>query len=311
MDRLTVRSLFLRALESGGRQISPFEVEWEVQGDCLLPVRREVSCRPHQSMFTEVWTDQAKQFLNVEDTFFSDFFGAKKIRHEYLKDKIPPFRVYLTVRCRMCDTCLDKRRRDWAIRAMSEIRRSHRTWFCTWTLAPEFQSLFHARAARRALRRTGEEIEALPLDEAFTHRVSAIGEEITKLFKRMRKEGNVFRYLVVAEAHKSGDPHFHVLLHEQAAPMRKAYLDTVWPFGYSQYRLVGQELKAAWYAAKYLGKTKAARVRASLGYGVFSASAIVKPRAEREPSSSNQHAEGPPSPLVELDHITNMGLSHV
>lgn len=71
----------------------------------------------------------------------------------------------------------------------------------------------------------------------------------------------------MVEAHKSGDPHLHILVHEPEGPVTKALLEKQWNLGFSHWRLVGADRKAAVYACKYLGKEALTRVRASFRYG--------------------------------------------
>lgn len=108
-------------------------------------------------------------------------------------------------------------------------------------------------------------------------RFSAVREEVKrevqKYWKRLRKDGHSFRYLVVFEQHKDGEPHVHFLLHETGKPIRKRELERQWPHGFSKLVLVGgrsrQEARpeqAAWYVAKYLSKSRQARQLASQGY---------------------------------------------
>src|SRR5205814_1472707 len=77
-----------------------------------------------------------------------------------------------------------------------------------------------------------------------------------------------FRYLLIAEAHKSGVPHFHMLLHEPdvANTVRHATLRDQWRYGFTNFKLVSDP-RAAGYIAKYLAKDALARVRASKDYG--------------------------------------------
>lgn len=73
--------------------------------------------------------------------------------------------------------------------------------------------------------------------------------------------------------------------------MRYAALSSMWKLGFSRHKLVDmdQRGKAAWYAAKYLSKSAAARVRASLHYG-------------NPPISSRP--QGQVSPQGERDNLT-------
>lgn len=145
---------------------------------------------------------------------------------------------------------------------------SSRTWFGTLTLRPEVQ---HARLSQARLRlaRQGLDYDELPSVERFAERHREISRDLTLYLKRVRKQsGAAMRYLLVAEVHKSGDPHYHALVHEQdpQRPIKHAVLSGQWTLGHEKWRLVSDERECA-YVAKYLGKAKTARVRASLAYG--------------------------------------------
>lgn len=76
-----------------------------------------------------------------------------------------------------------------------------------------------------------------------------------------------FRYYLTAEAHKSGNPHFHIVFHENdSLELLHDQLSCKWELGFTKFKLV-KDKRGAEYAAKYLAKTKMARVRASIGYG--------------------------------------------
>src|SRR5574337_324618 len=95
------------------------------------------------------------------------------------------------------------------------------------------------------------------------------GREFTLYFKRLRKNTGVkLRYLLVAESHKSGLPHYHALIHEVSAlgSVKKAELEGTWPWGYTQFRLV-ETTRIAGYVTKYIAKSIDARIRASINYG--------------------------------------------
>lgn len=180
--------------------------------------------------------------------------------------------VEIDARCRKCPACLRQRQREWTARAVSETRSAARTWFGTMTLAPEFH--FRAKlAACRHLAKNGLDFEALPDHEQFAERHKVISKEITKFVKRLRKSsGSPLRYLIVAEAHQSGLPHYHMLLHErdQSKPIPKREVEGQWRIGFSKWRLVPpspEEKGPAFYVCKYLAKSSEARVRASVRYG--------------------------------------------
>lgn len=268
-DRNSVYGLFVKAALSGGRQLSPFEMEWELHGDCLLPVRREVYCRAGQPVRLRVQRKVSPEWATSDFPF--DWLPGTVVR-EFGAEKRGPYVVYLTVRCRMCDNCRRARQRLWAARAADEIKAAARTWLLTLTCSPQWHSYFYALAAKKTV-----DIDYRPLDEQFHLRHAEIGIEVTKLFKRLRKKGAQFRYLMVVEPHlgkrstdaASGEnvglPHYHILLHEIGAPIGKRALQAEWKFGFTTAKLV--DARGAWYVAKYLSKNLAVRVRASAKYG--------------------------------------------
>lgn len=187
-----------------------------------------------------------------------------------------PMEVQLITPCRKCPRCLRHRARLWTARAITETNTASRTWFGTLTLAP--QALFEALTrARRAKGRKGEDYDTLPFEQRFQLLASSIAPDITKYLKRVRAQASApMRYLLVTESHKSGVPHFHLLVHEVLAeyPIRHAVLTGQWPLGFTNFKLVKPELRQdgslyspAPYVAKYLSKSSLARVRASLDYG--------------------------------------------
>lgn len=156
----------------------------------------------------------------------------------------------------------------WAARAILETRRSARTWFGTLTIAPQVH-FRHLNAARARARSRALVWEELSTAEQFAALQAQSGREVTLMLKRLRKAtGAPFVYLCVAEAHESGLPHYHLLVHERAheMPIRKSQLDAEWRIGFCKWRLVN-ELREATYLCKYLGKATMARVRASVAYG--------------------------------------------
>lgn len=177
--------------------------------------------------------------------------------------------VHMTqeVRCRQCPECLAARASLWTARAREETRGSSRTWFGTFTLAPEH----HSRAVMLAdliLRKGGERFEDLSSTERFAWRHKVLSDEFTKYLKRVRKEsGARLRYILVAEAHKSGLPHWHCLIHEVNAeqPVRHRVLVDQWRLGFTSFKLC--EPDGVTYVTKYLSKCALARVRASVRYG--------------------------------------------
>ena len=244
------RALARHALAHGAVLVSPTLVRWSLSGTCSNP----------QDVLLEGKHD-AKEDLGGER----------------------PLSVVMHVRCRRCPACLGARRRVWSERAQAETRLAARTWFGTLTLSENEQvrALYRAQLAcrrrgtewdRLAKPRSGEapsEYAARNARVQFSRIHDAISPEIVKYFKRIRKESDSkLRYLLVVEAHKSGRPHYHVLIHESAPdrPIRKRTLQGQWKLGFTNFRLVS-DLAEARYVCKYLTKAAEARVRASRHYG--------------------------------------------
>lgn len=172
-------------------------------------------------------------------------------------------------RCRKCENCLLHRRRLWAARAYDEMLASSRTWFGTLTFNPECRFLTECHASGAAKMAGLGEWRSMEPSNQYKYLADTASVEVTKYLKRVRKNSGVpLRYLLVAEAHKDGFPHFHLLLHEQSGPVRKARLEEWWLSGHSHWRLVdASDRKAAYYVCKYLSKDIRTRVRASVRYG--------------------------------------------
>lgn len=173
----------------------------------------------------------------------------------------------LHVRCRKCPNCLRAKARHWAARAAREIERAGTTFFVTYTLRPDA----HCHAQFRA-------------DLAGRGDWSGLVAEEYKLLqlahKRMRKAGHNFRFLAVAEAHKSGLPHWHVLYHQVFKTFTTRLLagnhfeglpPSWWPHGHVNARLVHDDQapgKVSWYVCKYITKSPDTKMRPSLNYGL-------------------------------------------
>lgn len=237
-----VLAIQAKALSSGGRlrslpgDIHSRTVEWDVAGDCLSPVPVSLAGRP-------------------EDTLV-------------ITRKAPSRFVDMWVACRQCENCLRRRAAMWRLRAVSEWRLSARTWLATMTLRPEAHVRLLSQARVR-LSRGGTDYEGLSPHEAFCEVEKEGFRHVQLWLKRLRKNtGTSLRYLAVSEAHKSGVPHWHLLLHEQDPdrPVRHKELTGSWHLGFDDYRLVDTQ-QAAGYCAKYLAKSLSARVRASKAYG--------------------------------------------
>lgn len=196
------------------------------------------------------------------------------------QDKALPFVLF--ARCRKCPGCLTHRRRLWTARARDMIAASRRTWFGTLTVRPSERFKLRILAERKRLRAGGETINSLDATEQFRLLADELGTEVTRWLKRVRSGAKgPFRYLLVAEEHKSGDPHIHCLVHEFGEPIPKRLLEGQWNYGFSHWRLVGDDPRAASYVCKYLSKDLRTRVRASIGYGQADQVRLITERLQR------------------------------
>lgn len=252
------RRLASHALAMGADRRSLTMVHWNIAGNCLNPPAVLYEGRP-----------EARELSFVAG-------GGAPIRHyTHFADGFDmdgPMSVLMEVKCRRCAPCLKARSSMWNMRARQELMIAPRTWFGTLTLGPgeQYQAELAARAecARRSV-----VYDQLDHERQFIARHNQISPELTKWLKRVRKEsGAKLRYLLVAEAHKSGAPHYHVLVHETefALPVRERTLRLQWKQGFSKFNLVSDPM-AARYVCKYLAKAAEARVRASVRYGNISA----------------------------------------
>lgn len=225
--------------------------------------------------------------------------GAARVLHggRYVRATgVKPYNLLLWVRCRRCPPCLGRRRNLWAARARDEVALSGRTWFATFTFSPAWHYQLANRASAR-LHVGGTDLRLLPANEAFAEVVKEYGAEVTKWLKRVRKNtGARLRYILVAERHKSGRPHFHALIHEAhgSDPIRHADLTSAWTLGFTKFKLVDRDVKACWYVAKYLAKDVASRVRASLGYGTAEAARTSKSADRIAPTTWPPARDEPP-----------------
>jgi len=242
-DADRIRDLQVKALASGGKARSLYDgahsrlVEWDIAGDCTAPVLVELNGRP--------CGDGARVIMRRNPSRFMD----------------------LHVACRKCDNCLRRRAAMWRIRSYAEWRRASRTWLCTFTLRPA-SLVYLLSHARVRLGKAGTDYEALDAHERFLELEKEGFRHVQLWLKRLRKAGHSVRYLAITESHKSGVPHWHLLLHEQdpESPIRERELSGSWGMGFDSYRLV-KDARGAGYVAKYLSKAVSARVRASQRYG--------------------------------------------
>lgn len=234
--------LVARAISMGAKVTGIGSAEWDISGDCSYGYRRPFVSWPS--------------------------YDAKHKRKRNHK-----IHLVIITRCRECVHCLRHRARLWRVRALTEVETSSRTWFGTLTLDPAVAFQWRLKGSDyfgAQYSRPDAKVEYGNREFQCIHVIASL--EITKALKRFRKKHRLsagsFKYLIVAEAHKSGVPHYHLLIHEKASdrPIRYEELRTFWSHGFYQYRLV-KELHEATYLCKYLSKDMRARVRASQSYG--------------------------------------------
>ncbi len=173
--------------------------------------------------------------------------------------------VDLVLPCRRCSICLKNRQRLWWRRANDEFMHSSRTWFCTFTINPTNRALMKMRASVR-LRARSVNFDTLDLPNQFSELHREAGKLFTNYFKRLRKKtGAKIRYLLVAEQHSDGFPHYHALIHERGIAVTKRDLEGEWAVGFTHFKLTDKH--SIGYVTKYLSKSLMARVRASIQYG--------------------------------------------
>lgn len=248
------------AIDGGCEQVSQMRYVWNASGNCERPRTVELYARPSG-------TEVSGHLMTPKGMGRLARMVWRKI--DVQRGKNHPLWLLIETRCRKCYTCRRYRAALWTRRAIAETKAVGRTWFCTFTLNPdEHHRVFSECVMADA--NNGDVFEARSDDEQFIRRCDVIGRAITKYIKRVRKQsGAPLRYMIVAEKHKTGLPHYHALFHEvdPARPLRKAVLKGQWLLGFSDVKLV-REPEQASYLCKYLSKDAAARVRGSLKYGM-------------------------------------------
>lgn len=236
-DRKAAVAITGKAMASGRYTQQAGSALWRISGKCERPVRREMKFADRP----KPWTKEIK------------------VRNS-------TYHLDLDTRCRQCGPCLKARAYLWSSRAVSEFKRSERTWFGTLTLSP--QAHFDiANGLRTASAKHGDDWDRRPSEVQFRDRCNEIGKSVTLYLKRIRKESSaLIKYILVFEEHKTGLPHMHMLVHETGGTVRYKTLTDQWRLGFTMWKLVHDEY-AARYVTKYLSKSAIARVRASVRYG--------------------------------------------
>lgn len=266
--------------EEGYERRGPSSHYWDIAGNCEKPRGTTIVARPWRS-FRHYWRSPLwRSPIPIGPIRTADWQHSCE--------------VVMQVRCRRCTKCMRHRRWIWRDRAVNEARASTRMWAGTLTFSAQEVFLMNARIDARMSKR-GWNVAEIGNTERFRLIQNEAGRLATKWLKRLRKAGQVFRYMLVAERHASGLPHFHVITHELATPLRKCCkdcrlkkaafaagrgaewrtgqgccLEASWPHGFTKFKLIpsGDENRAVGYFTKYIAKDYAARIRASIRYGV-------------------------------------------
>lgn len=282
----SIRRLAKKAATNGAPRVGTTRWEWDISGDCHQPRSRDYWGRPDRDRALEKFSAEVAEWKSnaaasiFANTYLEDFefkpLAPKGVNRwsSWSGGEQAIIAVTMTVRCRKCETCLDLRRRQWAARALAETASAARTWFGTITFNPQEQTLALFRARRKA-RQKSLTWETLTEQQRFIKHHEQLGELITLWLKRVRKQVGMknLRYLLVCEAHKSGLPHYHILVHQvdELRPILWKHLARTFPHGFVKFNLTDTKQddwkRRARYPCKYLAKAVEARVRASTRYG--------------------------------------------
>lgn len=258
-DRAT--HLLRKALGAGAVRTGLLSARWDISGGCTDTYWTTYVGRP------EVNVVQAR----------NEFDEDKRNTHfEYHPGKRGTVHVDIGTRCRRCANCRNYRRWEWDHRMTEELRRAVRSWYGTLTLTPFNQYRVEVEA-RRYQESRGWSWDQMNEDERFRATARFALKEVTLYIKRFRKQAYgpkgkaPFKWICVTERHKSGKPHFHMLVHEvQMRPIPHRILSGQWHQGFEQWRLVKLDENpkiVAGYLCKYLTKDFCTRIRASEKYG--------------------------------------------
>lgn len=254
---LEASGLALKAIDAGAERVGRADFRWDISEDCE---------GTHWTLFRGTGQKLVPALpKGISPEFYNALAPMVGRKLEQIGSSVW---VEIGTRCRVCLSCRKARARLWRIRSLIEVQRSPRTWFGTLTLTEEAQ-LHYLHVARARGDDRLSDYDLLSDGEKFRVRHNLISPELTKWLKRIRKNSEQrFRYLLVAEAHKSGDPHYHALIHETSPDgcIRHKVLAESWKLGFSNYKLV-RDPRQATYLSKYLVKDARARVRASKSYG--------------------------------------------
>jgi len=240
-----------RALDQGAQLVSAIRIRHDVFGDCIDPRSVVHFGRPEPPALDRMVTISP---------------GKRK-----------PLELEFRVRCNKCKPCSRRLQNMWRHRAVGEVIvanfEKRRTWFATLTCSPAY--LYRAKAVcEEEAVRTSTTLDGMSAEQQFHKLDSVIYRDIQRWFKRLRfgrrgAKAAQFIYLCVTEAHRSGEPHYHLLITETNPDnplLKAAFRSGLWPGGYAAFKLVSSP-SAAGYVVKYLRK-QGGRVRASKDYGL-------------------------------------------
>lgn len=239
IDYAKASALYQAALQAGVHPRRPGAIEWDLSRGCESPATVHLEGRPDPL-------------------------------DPHHRGKMPgPIFLDLQVACRRCATCQRHRRRLWTARGMAELRLHPRSWFVTLTIRPTDRHRILEEARYAAARAAVGDLDACDEATRWRYLQRAIRDHLTKMLKRLRHNAAArFRYLMVAEKHRDGFPHYHLLIHEYGfGTLTKRQIESEWSLGFTSAKLVRNVERAARYVAKYCAKSLGARVRASQRYG--------------------------------------------
>ena len=148
----------------------------------------------------------------------------------YLKGNVanPIGYRYRAVPCGRCAACLARKRAAWAFRLQQEHKTVSRSFFLTLTYDEDH---IYCKGGIPSLSK----------------------DHIQRLFKRLRKQGYVFRYYCVGEyGTHSFRPHYHILFFLSAWPSDQGFYDAVvkeWFYGFVGFGTVSE--RSIGYTTKY------------------------------------------------------------
>lgn len=296
-----------RGLDAGARLVGPAKVLWDVAGRCecsrlvQLTAYRPPDVRSHPDVRARLglaaWREDSVGaiFLDMEVKCRKCPMCLKSRRALWASRAISEIRAAertwfgtLTIRPTDRYRALMQARSDCqeravdfdALSAEDQFLEKHRVLGAEVTkyvkrVRAQRDWEWKLREARSILRAEGWQLPPL-----LTAEQEAMVRRVARKLK-LPADMPGLRLLVVVEAHKDGEPHYHILLHEpKGSPqVGERLLRQQWALGFVKFKLVAMDgedtSRSAWYIAKYLGKAALARVRASIAYGDTTLESIV------------------------------------